>query len=89
MMKMLRGVVSNTYKDRKFPGRFERGQEVDEEGEGEESEIDLLKNSKLWSKHGAADRVGMSKAKKDNQLSKDDLDALKGLSAEEQLKRLG
>lgn len=28
VMKMLRGVVSNQYQDRKYPGRFGRGQEV-------------------------------------------------------------
>lgn len=51
--------MSNTYKDRKYPGRFGRGQEIAGEGDGngdgngngkgdghDDSDVDLMKLSK-------------------------------------------
>lgn len=82
-MKLLRNVVSNTYKDRKYPGRFDREYQVEQIEEGEalnDTEMDLIK-MKRWQKQ----QVVKPKTKG---LTAAELDGLKGLSVEEQMKRL-
>ena len=77
---MLRSVVSNTYKDRKYPGRFGRGQEVAEEGDlHDDEDIDLMKLSKWKRPEAKQNQVG---------LTQKDIDEMKGLSAEEQIRKL-
>ena len=44
-MLMLRSIVSNTYKDRKYPGRFDRGQDY-KGASDEEGHIDEIDGSK-------------------------------------------
>ena len=68
---MLRNVVSNTYKDRKYPERFDRGQDVEDEKHEDNSDIDLLQVSR-WSKQ--------NRKKQEPGLTPAQLDALKGLS---------
>lgn len=87
-MKLLRGVVSNEYKDRKFPGRFGRGQEVAEDQPAEEgnihetSDANLLDGAKIWSKKN------YKGGNKQTGLTSEDYDKLKGLTGEEQLAAL-
>ena len=71
-LKMLRKIVSNEYKDRKYPGRFGRGQEdSDNEDKHNDSDLDLMKMTRF------------NKKLNKPQMTKEDLDQLKGLTAEE------
>ena len=56
--------------------------EDDSDGKGDDSEIDLMKLSR-WKKPDG------SQKKKEKVLTQEEIDAMKGLSAEEQLRRLG
>lgn len=87
-MRLLRNVVSTEYKDRKFPGRFGRGQEVaDEPVEGEvdhdQSDIDLMKDAKIWTKGRAGGRTLGQPSKG---FTNEDYDKMKDMSGEEQLR---
>lgn len=76
-MSMLRKIVSNEFKDRKYPGRFGRGQEgSDNEGNPDDEDIDLMKLSRF-------NRIANKP-----QLTNKDFDQLKGLTGEEQLSKL-
>lgn len=84
-MKLLRGVVSSEYKDRKFPGRFGRGQEVadqraeESEKDADESDLDLMKDARIWTRAQAAGRLSKQG------LSNADYDKMKDMTGEEQL----
>ena len=86
-MKLLRNVASNTYKDRKYPGRFGRqtaqpesssNSDSDDDKNLDSGEMDLIKLTP-W-KRQAKNRTEGLKA--------DALDSLKGLTVEEQLNKL-
>ena len=78
-MKLLRGCVQFEYKDRKYPGRFGRGQDGPAE---EEEEEDLGEHiSKIWTRKGATMRVQANR----KGLSKEDIERMKGMSGEEQV----
>lgn len=84
-MKLLRGCVSNDFKDRKFPGRFGRGQEVAddpapvEEREDQTPDVDLT-DSKIWTKGGAAGRL------KKKGMTLNEIDNMKGMTGDEQVR---
>jgi hypothetical protein len=75
-VKMLRNVISNTYKERKYPGRFGRNAEQPpnpHDSEDESDGDDMLKLTP-WRKKDKSKQKG---------LSNEVLDSLKGISAEE------
>lgn len=82
-MKLLRGCVSAEYKDRKYPGRFGRGQEVAddiivEEEEGDKSDNNMS-DSNIWTRGGARQRIGANK----KGLNAEDINKLKNMSGDE------
>lgn len=86
-MSLLRNVVSNTYKERKYPGRFGRqtaqpespsDHDSDEKISDEDDQLGLIKLTP-WKRSTKERTAG---------LQGDVLDSLKGLSIEEQFKKL-
>ena len=76
-MKLLRGVVQMPFKDRKNPERYERGGVNDYEDFDDEMDKQKVRRNQV--RPVMKSRVGLSAA---------DLDKLKGLSREEQQRRM-